>query len=733
MRQPRPTRTPRTALLAAVVAAGLTTPAAAQFEDAIAIDEATPVALVADAIEFDEAAGTVTARGDVEVYYGERTLTASEIVYDSRADRIRASGPLTLRGEEGSTIFADFADLDAELRDGVIEGARALVANGGGRLAAVEGRRIDDRYTSLSKAVYSACLVCPESPTPLWAIRARRVVHDDQERMVYYEDAVFEVGGLPVAYLPFFAHPDPSVERKSGFLTPSGGISTTYGYWAKTPYFIVFDESRDATLTPFVTTDDGPILELEYRQRTTRGGFDLSGSGGWLSTKENGGSELRGHIFGSGRFDVGDLGFGEGAAAGFELGLASDDGYLRRYDFTRADRLENEIYLERYERAGFFDASALYFQSLREDEAQEEIPVALPDFAWRRDLDGDAWGDFGIGVSGVALSRVEGRDRARLTLEGDWERGVIAPGGVALTGFAALRGDAYAYNDDPTFEEGTEFRLAPQAGVEAFWPLISFGPLGTQLIEPGAQLIAAPVGLNPDEIAADDTDEDSLIVEFDTTNLFDRNRSPGYDRIESGTRVNVGARYARTGDDPLRVDAGFGRVFRLTRDDAFSPGSGLAGSTSDYVGSVAFAWGDSAEIAHSVRLSDEFDFNRNELIGRVAIGPARVSGSYLNLEADATAGALEDRQEATLAAEIDLDPRWTVGGLVRRDLENSEYVETAASLTFRNECALLELFLGRDFVERDDAPASTDFGVRVRIFGGGDGRAAGSGVCAPTR
>ena len=729
---PRPPRR-RIGAAALLMAAALAGGARAQIDALAAPDPDAPVALVADRISFDEAAGTVTARGNVEVYYGARTLTATEIVYDSAADRIRAVGPLTLRGEGGETLFADYADLDAELRDGVIEGARALVADGSARLAAVEGRRIDDRYTSLAKAVYSSCAVCAASPTPLWAIRARRVVHDEAERTVFYEDAVFEILGAPVAYLPFFSHPDPSVERKSGFLTPTFGRSSTFGYNAKLPYFIVIDESRDATVTPFVTSDDGPILELEYRERTARGGFDLSGSGGWLDTGEDGDREVRGHIFGSGRFSVGDLALGEGASAGFELGYASDDGYLRRYGFSRETRLESEAYLERYDpREGFVDASAVYFQSLREEEDQDQIPFVLPEIAFRRDIDApEAWGDFGVEGSTVWLSRIDGRDRARLTLAADWSRRVVAPFGVALTGFATLRGDAYAFNDDARFDEGALFRLVPQAGVEAFWPLIATNAAGAHVVEPGAQLIVAPTDLNPAEIAADDTDEDSLIVEFDETNIFDRNRSPGYDRVESGARVNLGVRYARTSaDDPVEVDASFGRVFRITEDDAFSPGSGLSGDASDYVGALGLRWRDRVEIAHSFRLSEELVVNRNEVIGSVDLGRARVSGSYLLLEADATAGALEDRQETAVAAEIDLDPRWTVGGLVRRDLENNEYIETAATLTFRNECASLELFVGRDFVEREDAPPSTDIGFRVRIFGGGDGGAAPSGVCA---
>jgi LPS-assembly protein len=731
MTPPRPivAAGPRALALSAALALGLSAAAGAQDLDA-SFDESLPVALIADSIAFDEATGTITARGAVEVYHGDRTLTASAIVYDSRTERIRAEGPLTLRDPSGTTLVADFAELDADLRNGVIEGARALIAEGGGRLAAVEGRRVDGRYNALNKAVYSSCEVCADSPTPLWSIRARRIVHDEDEKMVYYEDPVFEIAGTPVGWLPFFSHPDPTVRRKSGFLAPTFGGSTTYGYYAKIPYFWAIDPSRDATITPFITLDDGPILEAEYRQRFDFGGFDLSGSAGWLDTAEDGGRELRGHIFGTGVFDIGAIAPGSAPVAGFDVALASDKSYLRRYDLNDDPRLQTELFIENYDRDGFYEARGYYFQTLRDSEDQEEVPFVIPDFTIREEIDAPGgFGAVGFEAAGVALARPDGRNQSRLTGLVDWRADAILDVGLAVGAFAAARGDVYAYSDDPDFGDGGATRFAPLAGVEAFYPLIATEGGATHLLEPGAQLIAAPTALNPADIG----NEDSQIVEFDETNIFALNRSPGYDRVESGTRLNLGLRYSRTADDPLRVDASLGRVLRLTDDDAFSVGSGLAGDASDFVGAWSVGWGDWITVSNRLRLSDDLDVNRNEIFTGLDLGPLRIDGSYLFLESDVTAGALTDREEAALGAALDLAPRWTLSGFVRRDFENDEYIETRGALEYRDECAALEFFVGRDFVETDDAPAATSFGVRVRIFGASDGDAPRSAVCAAVR
>jgi LPS-assembly protein len=689
------------------------------------------VALVADEVLFDEAAGTVTARGNVEVYHGIRTLTAHEIVYDSRSERIRAVGPIALRDGAGSTLLADAADLDAALIDGVVEGARAFIADGAGAMAAVEGQRVDGRYTMLSKAVYSSCAVCAASPTPLWSIRARRIVHDEVERMVHYEDPTFEVLGAPVAWLPYFSHPDPTVERKSGFLPPTFLQSSRFGFGMKIPYFHVIDPSSDATFTAFPTTEDGFIGELEYRRRFDFGGLDAAGSLGNVDIADGGGEALQGHIFSAGRFALAPFGFDAGTTAGFDLNLSSADGYLRRYGFSREDRLTSRAFVENWAQSGFFTLAGAYFQSLRDNERSDEIPIVLPEFSARRNFfEGVAGGDLGVEASGVALSRIDGRDVRRLTAEVDWSREVIAPFGLALRGFGSLRADAYQVSDDPAYDDGVTTRFAPHAGVEARLPFIAYGDGATHLLEPVAQFVAAPDNIDDDD---DIPNEDSLLVEFDETNLFDVDRFPGYDRLESGSRLNLGVRYARLSEDPWRFETAVGRVFRLTEDTAFSSESGLAEERSDYVAAWTVGYDPYFLFSNRFRVDEDLDLARNDVAARLRYGPASISGRYLLLGRDDTAGATVDRQEFTLSAGYDLTPQWRIEGMMRRDLEGERFVDAGGALAFANECAQIELFVDRDFTNSENSEDGIDIGLRVRIFGTADGGGARSEVCAQLR
>ncbi|MEO1688519.1 MAG: LPS assembly protein LptD, partial [Pseudomonadota bacterium] len=367
-----------------------------------------PVSLVADSVTYDAEAATLTAEGGVIVYYGDRTLEAAKIVYDAEADRISAEGAVMLRGAGGAVLVADFAEVDSRLRDAIIRGARAALPRGA-RFAATEARRLDDRYNVMTQAVFSPCAVCAADPTPLWRIRAARIVHDEDARVVHYEDATFDVLGAPVIYTPYFRHPDPTLQRATGFLPPEYFQSTSFGHAVKAPYHWVLDDFSDVTLSPIVTTDDGVLLDGEYRRRFAKGDLWLNGS---ITQQDYDGEDrLRGHLFGEGLWRLNRT-----FETGFSLEQASDDPYLRRYEFTDRDRLESELFVRGDGGWGWGEASLVRFQSLRDDEPFGQIPTALPVFEGRLDWPGTvAGGDLGVDFAGYALKRTRGQDTAHLS------------------------------------------------------------------------------------------------------------------------------------------------------------------------------------------------------------------------------------------------------------------------------------------------------------------------------
>ena len=172
---------------------------------------------------------------------------------------------------------------------------------------------------------------------PLWQIRAKRVIHDMENKQLYFDQAQFRVLGIPIVYLPSLRLPDPTVERTSGFLIPSILTSSRLGLGIKVPYFIVLNKKSDLTIAPYLSSRT-KTLEFRYRHVFNRGFIEFQGA---LSDDVLE-SDMRGYTSGVGQFKL-----KKDFVLDFNLEWVSDDTYLYDYDFSNADRLDSILQLSR--------------------------------------------------------------------------------------------------------------------------------------------------------------------------------------------------------------------------------------------------------------------------------------------------------------------------------------------------------------------------------------------------
>jgi LPS-assembly protein len=674
-----------------------------------------PILLVADRVTYDEAAQVVIAEGNVEITRGERRLFADEVRYDQRADIMEARGEVVLLEPTGEAVFADRVALTGDLRDGLIEELRGRLADDS-RFAAAEGRRIGGNRTVMDRAVYSPCRLCPDSDRPpLWQLTAQRVIHDQAERSVTYRNAFLEMWGVPVLYTPYFSHPDPTVERKSGFLAPTFGSDSQLGFMLETPYYFALAPNYDLTVAPIFTTEQNAVLTGEYRHLLPYGRYNLGGSMTHAEGPQDDPDDIRqenafrGHVFGDGLFQL-----NEDWQGGYDIEVASDDTYLERYDFGDENVLENRVFAERIWGRNYAAINGYGFQGLRFTDEQGLIPIALPlaelnwvSEPWR-------WNSrFTSDSSVLALTRTEGLDTRRVSTTGGWELPWLGAWGDQYELRLSMRGDAYQTEGDPiTFEddgENSEYRLFPRATLTWSWPLIgdSFGL--TPLIEPVVMATWSPTGLNDPLIP----NEDSQDFEFDDTNLFEPDRFPGLDRVEDGAHVAYGLRFGLYGAGQ-RLNGLFGQSYRFTGENVFGPNTGLDKDLSDYVGRVDLSPDDWLNVRYRFRLDrDTLSLERNEL-GAV-LGPPRVrfDVNYLSLEDDPTADEPREREEVTAGLSLRFSPALALRAQTRQNLDLGEPVAHSVAVVYRNPCLLLVAGIERRYTEDRDAEGGTSVSVRV--------------------
>jgi LPS-assembly protein len=675
----------------------------------VAAEEPQSVLLEAREVVWDVEAETAVATGDVFLARDGYTLSAARVVYDRAADTVRAEGDVVLVDPRGNASFADRMELSGDLATGFIEGV-ALRLEDDSLLVARRADREAGNRTVLRDVTYTPCPVCPDA-APTWQIDAERVEHDQAEQVVRYRNATFEIAGVPVLFTPFLSHADPSVVRRSGFLAPTFTLDSELGATAEVPYYWSIAPNRDLTIRPTFTTEENALLALDLRDLQRFGRTELTVSGTYASFGEGGDTQGRGHVAGFGRYRV-----GEDWDTGFDLELASDDTYLRRYDISNANVLDNRLFARRVQNDRFVDVEALAFQGLRPEDDQGQIPFALPQFrsTFTGTLDG-LGGRWELRPDLLGLYRTEGIDSRRASLAGELGFPRVSRWGDLVTARFELRGDLYAVRGDA--EAGVDdgevrwrARLLPRATLDWRRPYARIGANGVAYgIEPVAILTAAPTGVNDAAIP----NEDSLDLEFDETNLLRANRFTGLDRYDEGTKLSYGVRTSASGADRDLWSIFIGQSYRLSETDVFEGVSGLEDDLSDIVGRVGLSPRPWVDADYRFRIGAGFgDLSKSDL--QVVAGPPRlrVAFGHLLLE-DAARGGFDRREEGRAALSLRLTDSWSVIASTRRDLDNGEPILDTYGLLYEDACFRLVAGVQRDFTSDRDALDSTTVAVRV--------------------
>lgn len=662
---------------------------------------------------------TLIAAGGVVVWYQGARLVASRIIVDGASGDLTIEGPIHL-SEPGAAdpdkeaiIIANSGQLDRELQDGIIRGARLVIAREL-QLAAQELTRTGNgRMTNLTNVVASSCQICASDPTPLWEIRARRISHDAETRLITFDRPQFRFYGVPLASVPFtVTAPDPTVERRSGFLLPSIRTTSNLGFGVKVPYFITLGDSADLTLTPYLSTSRTSTLELRYRQAWRNAVTEWNGA---ISRDDIEPDDTRGYLFGNALVDL-----PRDYQLGVQVQVASDRSYLLDYDVTDADRLWSGLTLARVTRDKLVFARVGNYHSLRDDEDNRTSPAQVADAFWLRRFTPD-WigGEALLEWSAHAHRRpsdqdIVGRDMARGSFGLDWRRTEILPGGLVGAAIAGLDADVYRITQDSEYDDIVT-RVDPQLGVELRWPLAGSDGTATYMLEPIAQLLWSPRGKDKKDIP----NEDSRLIEFDEGNLFSDNRFPGYDARETGLRANIGMSWTRI--DPAGWSLGLtgGRVFRDRVEKAFGEDSPLYGRRSDWLLAANYASGDGLAIVNRALFDNSLDVSRNELRLGWLRPDLQLSAGHLWINGDKDEGREDDISEFTGKVGWQITDGWWGSAETRYDFVADSAQSASLDVTYRNECITVDLGIERRFTSSESIQAETSVGFSVRLGGFG--------------
>ena len=686
-------------------------------------DPPQPAVLIADDV-FLDGDSTLVASGNVEALFEGRRLKASRITYDRTTETLHLAGPITLEDPEGRIlVLADSGQLDRAMENGILTGAR-VVMDDQLQLAAYEMNRVNGRYSQLYKAAVTSCRVCDNGRPPLWQIRAERVIHDQEEQQLYFDNAQFRVLDTPVLYLPRLRLPDPTLKRATGFLIPSLYNSSTLGTGVKVPYFIRLGDHADLTLTPFLATKTA-TLEYRYRQAFKTGAIVFEGA---VSDDDQGVRSLRSYLFGAGVFDLKN-----DFKLTFDIEAVNDDTYLLDYRYSNKDRLDSQLAVERVRRDEYIRAAATHFQSLRTGEQDSTLPTFAADAEYeRRIFPARLGGELVLGAEAHTHYRssdlttdgadfdpyADGADLTRFTTEANWHRSWILPGGVHTRLQTGVAVDSFFVDQGGLTSSSRETNVTPSTSVQLRWPLLKqTARRATHVIEPMVQLAWAGGD------AVNIPNDESTLVEFDEGNLLSLSRFPEPDRRETGLSAAYGLSWTRIDPRGWASSLVMGQVIRdetqleLNGTTSFSNVSGLQDRQSDFL----FAGQLQTPNGLTLTARGLFDhgYNTTKASARASWQNenADIGATYIWLRRDPAENRANTISEWSIDGSYRLSRHWTGSANWRYDVASDRNVTAGIGLTYTNECVEAKLSASRRFTSSTILEPSTDLSLTVALRG----------------
>lgn len=695
------------------------------------ISEDQPVDMTADRLEHDEATDTITASGNVELVQGDRVIRADAISYNLATDTVTAKGNISMMDPSGDVHFADEVQLGDQMRSGFVRGLQTYMATGG-HFTAEEGQRVNEQLITMRNASYTPC-DCDEDEegNPAWLIRADEVTLDGEAHKVRYKNARFEVFGVPVAFTPFLSHPDGKEKRKSGFITPQVGYDSQLGVIVTQNYYWDIAPDKDATVGTMLTTKEAPVALAQYRQRFNQAELQIEGSGTSSSRSDSigeqeviTGNEFRGHVFSNSLWDINDK-----WRSGLDLELASDDQYLRQYDFSSKDVLENELYVERFSGRDYAVGRLLAFQDVRVEERKTDQPNVLPEI--NLDFTGEPnavlGGRWDAQASLLELQRNEGQDMTRMVASAGWQARHVTRSGIVGTLDLSVRGDAYRVDDRDIAqgvaglsEDGTDTRVLPQAHLVTSYPFVKPTETMQVVIEPVVALTAAP---DIKDVSGGIPNEDSQDVQIDAGNLFEPNRFPGMDRLEDRAHATYGVRTGAYGHGGSYGEVFAGQSYRFSEEDnPFPDGSGLERQESDWVGQVSGVYDERFGMNYRFQTNGrDFSSRRHEFDGFADFGRLDLNSRYLFANSLAGTDIIESREQLFGAASYQVTSHWRARVGALQDLGEAPGLREATfGADYYGCCLSFSATIKRKLTSDVSGDSGTDIMFRIGLKGLGE-------------
>ncbi len=489
--------------------------------------------------------------------------------------------------------------------------------------------KINNDLRSFNKSKFTICDYRKNDKCPPWTIQASEMLHDNKKKTIYYKNAVIKVYDIPIFFLPRLSHPDPSVDRRSGFLPPSFSDTKNLGSGLAVPYFLALDKDKDFTFTNKIYVNENPLFLTEYRQAFKNSNLivDTGYTEGYKNTSSIKRSGEKSHFF---LELVKNFKSKKNADNNliFKTQNVTNDKYFKLYkidtslaDYKDLDTLENSLSFTHENEDLFFGFNTSIYETLKES-SNDKYEYILPEFTLGKNIfNNNLLGNLDL-QSNLKVHNYDTNKTTKFLINDfDWDiKDFNFSSGLNSKLLAKIKNVNYeAKNTDNLKSEPT----SELYGAMGYLSEINFykqeANQSKHYFTPKMLLRYAPGKMRNEEFGSI----------MNSENIFSLDRLNAENNFESGLSATLGFDYEINGEDSI-FNLSAGQIFKDRNNDNMPDNTSLDKKTSDFVGYSKLKLKNNFELNYDFAVDESFkNINYSEIGSKIDLDFIKFDLRYL--------------------------------------------------------------------------------------------------------
>ena len=666
------------------------------------------------------------------------TLSAERFEYNLDKQSIIADGKVKFVDQDKNTYY--FSKLNSDDKFNEIVGTDIYAELNKDFLKSVDkfNEFIEPRFsgksatlknniTIVQDAQFTTCKKTNEAEGCVyWNLKAGQLIHDKEQKKLTYKNVSLDLNSIPVIYVPYFSHPDPTVKRKEGFLAPSfSSLGGDIGPTIKIPYFYPLSESADFTVSPVYYFKQHPLLVGEYRERFKNG--DLLIEGGYTqgyqkvnSTQTDG---SRNHLYGNINLNFKDKILDESQFS-TKIQRVNDPTYLRVNKINSTNdgfkknlvkenetKLTNEVSFNSYGKNETLNFKGAVYQNITTTKKTDQYEYLVPEIIYSKYnlLNNN---NLNLNSSFRSLNTNTNQNKTSLINNLDHSTSEIYNSNLGI-GYKFLTkiNNINYYADHKNPNEDLNTQINPVVALDTSLPLAKISKESEQYIIPRILTRYAPGKMQ---------NAKSNDITLNTDNLFSINRMNSDELIEKDFSLNLGLDWLWKEKNlnqtkPREASFSLGQVVKFNNDLDMPTKSSLQNKNSDLVTKATYLSPGNFDFTMKNTLDNNLNHTYyNDVTLKKFLKQGEVNfnfyekNSHIGSERYAKANLISFVTDST-KIKIETDRN------LKTDMTNSHKL----GIENENECIRYGIYFQKNFASDKDLKPATSvfFGVTLLPFG----------------